>query len=383
MARRPKGEGYLSWDDKRQKWRATVPIPGGGTRTRYFGSPHQTKAAARREAEAWRKEQVAAIQAGRDLKAADKTVEIALAEMIRSQADYLRYQTIRNYRLYAKHINEHLGAMAVGRVDTPDIEQMDRAHRKELSASVCENILTLLNTLYKRLIALRIVIYNPVTAYRTITPLRARGGAPPRDPIALDPGLCKLLLKALADDPYLAPIVWMLILGLRIGELRGLRWVNVLEKEGIVKIVEQRTEEDRHTAKPIKTKDEIGEGRDLPLPKILLLITPRSADADLVFPARDGGSVDEDAIRNHLNQAIERAKIIAIRIHDLRHTAGSNILRLGCPEWYVEHFLGHEPGTMTRHYARPNPDALRPYVEQWAEMLLGTVGNLDKQTAEE
>lgn len=372
MARRPKGDGYVSWDEKRERYRATVPLGSGRTRTKYFGGPHQTKAHARREAEAWRKEQVAAQAEGRDITRKAPLIEDALAEMVGGMEAYLRYQTTRSYYLYAKHINEHLGKLPADRVGAEDVEQMDRTHRKDLSAGVCENILTLLNTLYKRLIALRIVTYNPVAAYRAITPVRARGGRPARQPIALDLVFCKLLLKQLADDPYLAPIVWMLVLGIRIGELRGLRWVNVLEREGIVKIVEQRTEEDRHTAKPVKTKDEIGQGRDLPLPAILLLITPRGADDDLVFPAKDGGGIDEDAIRNHLNWAIERAKLVAIRIHDLRHTAGSNILRLGCPEWFVEYFLGHEPSTMTQHYARPNPAALRPYVEQWAEMLLGT-----------
>lgn len=297
------------------------------------------------------------------------TVEHALVELLASR-DYLKDGTKTNYAILMARIALSLGDMPVTSVTPKHIETMDREHRRILSGAVSDQILTLLSTLYERLIALETpgVLRNPVRSYRTITPLRARIGTPPRPTVALDHGMCRLLLRAMADSPYQVPIAWLIVTGMRIGELRGLRWANVTPTE--IRIVEQRLRTDRHTPAPIKTETEIGQGRTIPTPAGLLAITPRVGN-DLVFPARDGGSLTGDAPRDALNAGCAAAGIPRVHIHGLRHTAASGWAGLGCPEWFSGALLGHAPRTMTGEYTHISLAALQPYVDQWAQLVLG------------
>lgn len=289
--------------------------------------------------------------------------------------EHLRDGTMTNYLKYAVHIGDAVGHMSVKMVQAYDVEKMDRANRAKMTKVVSNAILTLLNKLYKRLIATRVVDYNPVAAYMEITPPKARGGKALRAPVALDPGMIKRVLKELDGDPYQIPILFLFTLGFRMGELRGLRHANLFDDH--LSIVEQRRPEDPFTATPLKTKDEIGEGRDLPYPKRLqLLVAPGD---DLVFPSVfDGAALRSPTVRTHLNAALKRAKVQHIHLHDCRHSAATGLLILGCPERFVAEFLGHEAGgkspliqyQQTSHYARPNADALRPWVEKWLDAIL-------------
>jgi integrase len=365
--RRPKGEGYITYDDKRKRWRATVQLPDGRSKTKYCTDE--------RAAEAWRAAQVYAIEHPEPEPDPCPTILDALAEML-TDSTYLGESTQANYRIYAGHINTAFGMKIARDVSGLDVQRMDRIHRLKLSGATADAILTLLSTLYERLIALEVVAKNPVRTYRKIAPARARKGTPLREPIFLTVSETRALIKALEGDPYLVPILWMLIMGLRIGEIRGLRWVSV--SADTVAVIEQRRHRDRFTPAALKTEDKIGKGRILPSIHQLMAITPRGKSG-LVFPNPNGGSIDENTLRYHLDKAVVRAGIRRPRIHDLRHTAGSNILQVGCPLEYVAYFLGHTPGrkndliqfTQSSHYARPNADALRPYVEAWAAVLLG------------
>lgn len=365
--RRSKGEGYITYDDKRKRWRATVQLPDGRSKTKYLTDE--------RAAEAWRAAQVYAIAHPEPAPDPCPTILDALADML-TDSTYLGESTQANYRIYAGHINTALGSKIAKDVGGLDIQRMDRVHRTKLAGATADAILTLLSTMYERLIALEVLTKNPVRTYRKIAPAKARKGTPLREPVFLTVSETLALIKALEGDPYLVPILWMLILGLRIGEIRGLRWEHVNDET--VAIVEQRQHRDRFTPAKLKTEDKIGKGRILPSVHQLMAITPRG-DSDLVFPNPNGGSIDENTLRNHLDKAVIKAEIRRPRIHDCRHTSGSNILQVGCPLEYVAYFLGHTPGrkndliqfAQSSHYARPNADALRPYVEAWATILLG------------
>lgn len=355
--RGPRGQGYISYSKARERWRASIPLGKGRSLTKYFVDADQ--------AEAWKAEQIAYRDAPDvSLDESQQNVADALLALI-DERDYLRVASKRAYILYARHITQAIGAKAVADVTPQDVGKMDKAHGLLYSRSMCESILTLLDMLYRKLIALRVVTFNPVSAYRTITPRRARKGSPAREPVALDYGMCRLVLKQLDDDPYQAFITWLMITGLRAGELRGLRVVNV--RDGLAHIAEQMIETDRFEPAPLKTADST---RIIPIPTQLLLLTPIPRDG-LLFPHEDGGALPPTAMRRHFRLACQRAKMPVVHPHDLRHTAASGMIRLGMSDHYAAALLGHAPSSMTRHYARPDAEALRPWVEQWANLVLG------------
>lgn len=368
--RRARGTGYVTYDKRRKQWRAVIPLPTGGSRTHYLGS------ASKDEAEAWLDLEHAHIHAPAAPERTTPTVKEALADLLADRA-YVRPSTLTNYRIHARHIVAAMGERLAVEVSAADIGRMDRAHREPtedapdgpMSAAVADQVLMVLDMCYRRLIALYrdVITYNPVAAHREIVTSRARGGAALREPVALDPGVCRLILREMADDPYGPFVAWLLVLGVRSGELRGLRWANV--RAGTVAIVEQRIYTDRFTPRPIKTEAVIGKGRTLPLPAALLALTPVIGD-DLVFPnAQDSGSISQNTLRVHLNNATDKLRLPRIHVHDCRHTCGGGLRDLGCP--YIDEILGHTPPTQTAHYARARVDALRPWIEQWAGLVLG------------
>lgn len=369
MARRkprqrgPRGEGYVSYDKRRKRWRATIPLPGSSSRTAYFATAD--------EAEAWKAAQLDAQRRGTDLAAGRQKLSAALSELVAARARYASEGTIATLRHRIKLALAELGDPAVDSITARDIERMDQGLRQDYATETCDQVLIALSSLYKRLMALQVVTFNPVDAYRVITPARARGGLPARAPVVLDPAQCRAVLQALEGEHLYPFVLWLMALPFRVSELRGLRQANV--QFDMVTVVEQRTHRAVWTPRKPKTEDGT---RDLPLAAQLRAAVPtRASDLDLVFPNQAGGPVFDATLRHTLDRALasevcQRYHVPRFVVHDLRHTAASNILRLGCPDHYVQWLLGHAPTTITRHYAKPDVPTLRPWCEQWCDLLL-------------
>lgn len=56
---------------------------------------------------------------------------------------------------------------------------------------------------------------------------------------------------------------------------------------------------------------------------------------------------------------MDRAGIGHVRIHDLRHTFASFLIRQGIPLYHVSQLLGHSDIRITQRYAHLAPDYLR------------------------
>lgn len=355
--RRERGSGSLSWDEKRQRWRAISQLGP----TKYFRVEEKL------QAEAWLAAQSVAAPPATPIRTLDPALDAFLA----SRA-YTKSSTHNNYTLFAKRIALALGDVPVTGITPRHVEAMDKQHREDLSGGYADSMLAFLSTFFEWLLAFEEpgLTRNPVLAYRKGTPARAREGRQAREAWALDYGMCRLLLKELEGDPYQVHIVWLLLTGMRVSELRGLRWVNV--RNGEIRIVEQRRGTNRHEPVPLKTKRRLGEGRIIPLASQLLTMT--SPGDELVLPARDGSGFPLQSIRNHLNAAAKRAGLAHVRLHDLRHTANNGWHDLGANERQLQALLGHAPRSMTGAYTHPGVASLRPFVEQWAALVLGESG---------
>lgn len=359
--RGPRGEGYCTFDERRNRWRVTVPTAGGRSLTRYFTEESS--------AHAWHEEQRKVIRAGRD-PVRPPVLSKALADYIAVHVPGTSPGTKRQYEYRSAKLLSILGDPIVTAIGPARIASLDQELRATLADGTVQGLLNLLQSLYDRLIALDIgVAKNPVSAYRAVTPRRARLGRAAREPVVLDPAHCRLLLEALEDEPLRPFLIWLICLPFRVSELRGLRWANV--QSGVIAIEEQRTHADPHTPQPPKSKSG---RRQLPLARRLLLLAgPRGGG--LVFTNAVGGPVYDATIRKTLTRARKRLKLRGVvlpdfRVHDLRHTAASNILRLGCPIDYERALLGHAPRDITEHYARPDVEVLRSWSEQWAAVIL-------------
>ncbi len=175
----------------------------------------------------------------------------------------------------------------------------------------------------------------------------------------------KALWNALDDEgPYAAGALrLMLLTGQRQSNVLAMRWADVDFDERLWTVPEDMT----------KT----GGVYEVPLSSaaIWILSELRGHDDTWVFPMRgkDGPACRTFVSKPFVN-VIERAKIIDIRLHDLRHTMASHLGHMGFDERIIGKVLHHrERSTTSRYvhatYRREKTAAL----EAWAVRVLETV----------
>jgi len=167
-----------------------------------------------------------------------------------------------------------------------------------------------------------------------------------------------------ASAPHLKRILLVLYtLGPRRGELLSLEWPDV----------------DMHRREFTLRHTKNGESRTVPMtPDVYRVFTElwqeRRLDTQLVFlykglPMRD--------VKTAFDKACKRAGITNLRLHDLRHTASTNLRRAGVDATTAMKIVGHKSERMHRRYNTVEPEDLRRAVSQLATYEANTVITLD------
>jgi integrase len=162
------------------------------------------------------------------------------------------------------------------------------------------------------------------------------------------------VLKAARIQRLGALYVLALFLGLRRGELLGLRWEDVDLDVGKLEVVQtfQRVGGALQLVPP-KTE---GSRRTVPLPGACVEALcehkrrqfrersdawPDWEDHGLVFPSRRGTPMEPDNLRRSWSVIRTAAGLPGVRFHDLRHTCVTLLLDLGVPPHVVREIVGH------------------------------------------
>ena len=157
-------------------------------------------------------------------------------------------------------------------------------------------------------------------------------------------------------DRYAALYVVALHTGLREGEMLGLRWDDVnLEATNPTLQVRRTLSETRtgHKFEPPKS----GKGRSIKLSRkaVEALRSHRARQAEeklrlgslwedngLVFPTTTGTTTScTNLLGRHFKPLLKRARLPAIRLHDLRHTCATILLMAGKHPKFVQEMFGH------------------------------------------
>ncbi len=190
----------------------------------------------------------------------------------------------------------------------------------------------------------------------------------------------RAVLEAAKGERLHALFVLALCLGLRRGELLGLRWEDITmdpcracagegyapdgaaceecEETGIgnaaleVRQALQRIGGELRFVPP-KTADSV---RTIPLPNLCVVALcehrvmqdreaadawPNWREHGLVFPSRIGTPMEPDNLRRSWGRIREAAGLDGVRLHDTRHTCVSLLLALGVPPHVVREIVGH------------------------------------------
>ena len=172
-------------------------------------------------------------------------------------------------------------------------------------------------------------------------------------------------------------------LGLRRGELLGLRWQDVDLDDARLEVVQtlQRVGGSLRLVPP-KTEDS---ARTVPLPSVCVEALrahkkrqfaeraeawPDWEDHGLVFPSRRGTPMEPDNLRRSWSAIRTEAGLGATRFHDLRHTCVTLLLDLGTPPHVVREIVGHSDIEVTMTiYAHVSLDDKRTALSKLGEAL--------------
>lgn len=150
--------------------------------------------------------------------------------------------------------------------------------------------------------------------------------------------------------------------GMRLGEVRALRWSDVDENRRVSVVRDSKS----------------GESREVPWTRgaegALMSRKLERGSEDVVFPVlRD---LSKEQLRRRFKAAARSAELGDLRIHDLRHGLATALVRAGVPLPDVQRILGHKTLATTMRYACHQPhDASRRAMELFDEDR-GVVGKV-------
>jgi integrase len=158
-------------------------------------------------------------------------------------------------------------------------------------------------------------------------------------------------LAAAMHDRYRALVYVGAYLGLRWGELGGLKRAHLAMLERKVTIVGSLERVGGGYRYVEETKTESGR-RTIPLPQFLIdVLAAHLADApesEFVFPSRSGRHLDySNFLKRYWHPAVERAGLAPLTPHELRHTAAALMIDQGANPVTVQRRLGHKNVTTT------------------------------------
>jgi integrase len=182
---------------------------------------------------------------------------------------------------------------------------------------------------------------------------------------------------------------------MRRGEALGLRWQDVNWERGAVHISQTVAPDKSNKGKAIiqqRTKTSSG-SRSVKLSRQTIAALTEHRDRqrferqaagdtwqthDLIVCTALGNPINPNNVTRSYNRLVELAGVNRIRVHDLRHTAATILLRAGIPAKIVSERLGHASVGITMDlYSHVTPDMQDSAAEAISEIMdkaIGTIG---------
>jgi integrase len=274
-------------------------------------------------------------------------------------AEYLRYigedrgrktSTVEDYRsIIDVHLLPAFGEMRLENVTVAEVEAFQarlarRRHRgRPITARTRNKVLVVLHGVFARAKKVWGLSANPVAEVER-HPDRSSG-----DIEVFSPEDVYALVRAAADERDAAVYATAAFTGLRMGELRALRWRDVDFPRSVIRVRAS------YAAGEV-TVPKSGKVRSVPMvdevARRLARLSARDSlvgDDDLVFGEADGRWLNDDRLRRRYGAALNSAGLRRLRFHDLRHTFGSlAITRADIVE--VQAWMGHADIQTTMRY---------------------------------
>ncbi len=204
--------------------------------------------------------------------------------------------------------------------------------------------------------------------------------------VSFTPEQCRAFLDVVAGDRLEGFYVTALALGLRKGELLGLRWDDVdfdsrtvrvraalQYVNGSLTLVEPKTELSRRAIIMPETLVSALRAHRSGQARGRLLSGPDWKDWGLVFATPFGTPLDQSRVSKHFKRMLKKAALPDMRFHDLRHSCASLLLAQHVPARVVMEILGHSTISLTMNtYSHVIPALHQEAADRMDGVLRGT-----------
>ena len=371
MAKRSHGEGTVR--------KRTLKRGDGTSYIRYFAvitNGNQTDGSQKRLEGPWRKTRPEAnrdrvkllrqLEQGTLNQVGDSTLSDYLDYWLEQRQHDLRPRSLQAYRGDSKnHIKPYLGRIKLNKLTPLHVQSWQTKLLMSSSEYVARKARACLSAALTQAVQWQIIPVNPVDAVAAVR-------MPDNDIRVWEPCEVRAFLNTAQGHRFYVAYFLTLSLGLRLGEVRGLKWGDI---SGNTLHVQRTLLGDKAIPKfgPPKTKK--GD-RLLPIPPDVLgtlndhrqaqerawaKAEPGWEDYDLVFTTGRGTPPSRVRLVEPFQKLSAKAEVSEIRFHDLRHTAASLWIASGMDVATVSARLGHSDiNTTLRIYAH----AFRSRLEQ-------------------
>ncbi len=370
MSRRGHGEGHIK-QRADGRWTAVVSMGQGKRKYLYAKTRKEVQDQLR---DALRAHERGQLRAGRSV-----LVGPYLLDWIKGREDAARgrYSTRKRYReIVDLHLVPDLGRIRLDRLNSADVQRLINGKRGKVAAGTVKMIRAVLRVALNA--ALRDDLVGRNVAQLVDMPDQAGAERTEVNPGFLTVGQARQLLVAAAGNRLEALYSVGIALGMRMGEILGLRWEDVDVDGALVhvrrslQLVEQvNGAGKRHQLGDVKTKKS---RRTVSVPASVLeglrahrqrqrkeqLRTKDWADLGFVFCAGNGQPLDPANLRRQFYALLEVAQLPRIRFHELRHSCASMLAAQGVPARVAMEILGHSNISTTLNiYTHVAPEVSR------------------------
>lgn len=304
----------------------------------------------------------------KDIDPADEKVrkrnDLTLSEFIKTY--YVPHATMHKktwqedvYKI-DKWINPVLGKLRLSTITSRDISSFQAKVKEKNSSVTANHYLILVRRMLNLAIKWGLLEKNPASGVDKFKE------PPHRERYLTKEELPRFLRSLDLQDDRLsvAAIKLLLFTGCRKGEILGLQWESVREKEGRLFLPMTKNGKARSVILNAKAKEVIAGLRERKEQM------PLTRDSAYLFPSRDGCRKKHIIdLRVPFEKVCEAADIEGFRIHDLRHSFATLAVMSGASLYDVQKLLGHSDIGMTQRYAHMVDDNLQRATDNVAGVI--------------
>lgn len=314
-----------------------------------------------------------------DYRAPDKTTLGAYLtdKWLPAQKSQLKHSTFDSYRRTIElHVLPTLGQVPLARLQSEDLDGLyarllESGRRNGAGGGLSPASVRYVHRILRKALndALRkgSIARNP--AATADPPRRAGTGQSEREMQVWTTAQLHAFLALISAHRLAPAYVLAAHTGMRRGEVLGLRWQDVdlsnariSVRQAVVAVAYQLRISDVKTDTARRTIDiddpvvaELSAWRKRQAEE-RLLVGPAFKDHGLVFARPDGRHIHPESFSRTFDRVVARSELPVIRLHDLRHTHASLLLRAGVPVKVVSERLGHaSPGFTLNVYQHVLP----------------------------